>query len=72
MNLFKKEKDEQFKSIKLKSLRKTLSITPQVGRTTKSRDIVIKALPAGKRISKTGNVYYETRANRSDKPGTRL
>ncbi len=25
-----------------------------------------KAKPAGKRISKNGNVYYENRANRSD------
>ena len=37
---------------------------------TKSRnikkDLDIKALPKGKRVSKDGNVYYENRSNRSD------
>ena len=32
-----------------------------------ARDGDRKSLPAGKRISKSGKVYYETRANRSDK-----
>jgi len=30
------------------------------------------ALVPGKRISSTGNVYWETRKNRSDKRGTKL
>ncbi len=30
------------------------------------------ALPPGRRISKTGTKYTETRRNRSDKVGTRL
>ena len=72
MNLFKKSKDEEFQSIKIKSLRKSLSITPQVGRTTLLRDVKRTALPPGKRISKTGNIYYETRKNRSDKKGTKI
>jgi hypothetical protein len=32
-----------------------------------ARDGDRKSLPAGKRVSKTGKVYYETRVNRSDK-----
>ena len=31
-----------------------------------------KAKPVGKRVSKNGNVYYETRRNRSDKKGKRI
>lgn len=35
-------------------------------------DIAIKALTPGKRISKNGNEYWETRRNRSDKKGSNL
>jgi hypothetical protein len=31
-----------------------------------------KALPPGKRISRTGRVYWETRRNRSDLPGREI
>ena len=66
MNFFKKKKDEQFQSIQIESLQKSLSVTPQVGSTNIKRDFARSALPPGKRISKTGNIYYETRKNRSD------
>ena len=36
------------------------------------RDQGRKALPPGKRISKSGNVYWESRASRSDIPGSNL
>lgn len=36
------------------------------GSTTKSVDKKVKALPAGKRISKSKKTYYEYRANRAD------
>lgn len=36
------------------------------------RDLRRKALMPGKRISKTGKVYWESRANRSDLKGKRL
>jgi len=39
----------------------------QTGTTNISIDRKIQAMPPGKRISKKGNVYYEVRANRSDK-----
>ena len=38
----------------------------QKGKTTKSVDKELKALKPGKRVSKTGNTYWESRRNRSD------
>ena len=37
-----------------------------------TRDQGRRALPPGKRISKSGNVYWESRASRSDLPGSNL
>lgn len=31
-----------------------------------AKDKIFKALKPGKRVSKTGNIYYEYRINRSD------
>ena len=31
-----------------------------------------KSLPPGRRVSNTGKVYYERRANRTDMPGSML
>jgi hypothetical protein len=39
----------------------------QTGKTTKSIDVKIHAMKPGKRISESGHVYYERRANRSDR-----
>ncbi len=36
------------------------------------RDAGRSALPPGKRISKTGKIYWESRANRTDVSGTNL
>lgn len=41
--------------------------TRQTGTSKLSRDLKKQALPPGRRVSKAGNVYYERRANRSDK-----
>lgn len=38
----------------------------QTGSTTLGIDRKISAKPIGKRISETGNIYYEYRKNRSD------
>lgn len=43
--------------------------TRQTGTSKLTRDLKKQALPPGRRISKAGNVYYERRKNRSDKPG---
>lgn len=69
MGWINKTKEEEFETIKLKSLRKNLNVTPQIGRTNLIRDKKRSALPPGKRISKTGKVYWETRKNRSDLKG---
>ena len=44
----------------------TTKVLPQVGTSFKIRDRPRKALAPGKRISRNGNVYWETRTNRSD------
>ena len=43
--------------------------TRQTGTSKLTRDLNKRALAPGRRISKAGNVYYERRKNRSDKPG---
>lgn len=43
--------------------------TRQTGSSKLKRDLNKPALPPGRRVSKAGNVYYERRKNRSDKPG---
>jgi hypothetical protein len=43
--------------------------TRQTGTSKLTRDLKKRAFPPGRRISKAGNVYYERRKNRSDKPG---
>lgn len=42
----------------------------QTGTSNKKRDSARKAKAPGKRVSKTGRVYYERRRNRSDKAGS--
>ena len=45
----------------------------QLGRTNESIDKMIEALKPGKRLSESGNTYWERRKNRSDKdPKKRL
>jgi hypothetical protein len=43
--------------------------TRQTGTSKLTRDLKKQALPPGRRVSRTGRVYYERRKNRSDKPG---
>lgn len=50
-----------------KLVRSKKELKGQVGQTNLLRDAKRKALPSGKRISYTGEVYYENRANRTDK-----
>jgi len=45
------------------------STTRQTGSSSTARDRARKALAPGRRVSRTGRVYYERRKNRSDKPG---
>jgi ssDNA-binding Zn-finger/Zn-ribbon topoisomerase 1 len=49
------------------SIKKTAaSKIHQIGKTSVALDRTRVALPPGKRISKTGKIYYEYRRNRSD------
>ena len=72
MGWINKAKEEEFETIKIKSLRENIRTLKQVGTTNLKRDAVRKALVPGKRISKTGKVYWETRKNRSDSPGKKI
>jgi len=57
----------------LKKPRVIKTVNRQTGtRKSLSRDRARKALPPGKRISKSGKVYYEYRRNRSDLKGKRI
>lgn len=64
--------EEDFETIEFKNLRKNLRELPQRGRTSKKIDASRDALRAGKRVSKTGKTYWETRKNRSDAAGTKI
>jgi hypothetical protein len=52
---------------KTKPATRKAAVKKQTGRTNIAIDRKIQAKAPGKRISKSGNVYYEARANRSDK-----
>jgi len=43
--------------------------TRQTGSSKTIRDLKKRALAPGRRVSAAGNIYYERRKNRSDKPG---
>lgn len=72
MNLFESEKAKEYEVLGFKNQRRNLRVLPQKGKTNKIRDEERKALMSGKRISKTGKVYWETRRNRSDQKGSKI
>jgi len=43
----------------------------QIGSSNQGWDLRYAALPPGKRVSRAGSIYWETRKNRSDNPGSR-
>jgi len=65
-NFIKAELDKEFESIGYRNQRRNLRVLKQVGKSIKSIDEKRKALAPGKRVSKNGNTYWETRKNRSD------
>ena len=70
MDFFKKAYDKEKSSLGFKSLRKVVTKVPhQTGTSVLSRDKKRKAMPSGKRISKSGRSYYEYRKNRTDLVG---
>jgi hypothetical protein len=69
---WQKEKDEM-NPLGRPNKRKNLKVNyHQTGKTNRARDIVRKALAPGKRISKTGHTYWESRRSRSDLPNSTL
>ena len=74
MDFIKSELDREFSSIGLKNQRRNVKVLPQTqkDKVDKIRDAARKALAPGKRISKTGKIYWESRASRSDVVGTKL
>ena len=61
------------KTRKLKGPKVLKIIKYQTGkRESLKADRKRKALPPGKRISRTGKIYWETRRNRSDLPGKNI
>lgn len=74
MDFFESEKRKEFEAIGFKNQRRNLRQLPQTqkGKTDKVRDKERHALLPGKRISKTGKIYWETRTNRSDSSGSNL
>lgn len=70
MSLIKSEMD--FEVMSFRNQRRSLRTLKQVGKTSKAIDSKRQALMPGKRISKSGNVYWETRKNRSDAKGSNI
>jgi len=60
-----KQKPPQTRSLEIDE-----KVTKQTGRIKNiGKDLSRMALPPGKRVSKTGKIYYEKRRNRSDISG---
>ena len=59
-------KVKKYDSMGFMSRARTIKDLEQVGKSDKLRDETRTAYPPGKRVSKNGNVYWETRKNRSD------
>lgn len=64
--------DQEFEALGLKDRSKSVKVLEQTGRTSIKIDAKRKALAPGKRISSAGNIYWETRKNRSDSPGKKI
>lgn len=68
-NLPQVYQEESSGQLGFKSQRKILRVLKPTGKRKKfERSQVKHALPPGKRVSKTGKVYWETRKNRSYLP----
>lgn len=70
MDFIKAEMDKEFEAVGFRSKRRNLRELDQVGKTNVYEDKKRKALLPGKRMSKDGKIYWETRKNRTDRKGT--
>lgn len=72
MDFIKSELNKEFQAIGFKNQRRNLRYQKhQTGKSDKKIDASRKALLPGKRISKTGKTYFESRKNRSDLKGSK-
>jgi len=72
MNFIKTQIEKEFNSVGFKNQRRNLRKLDQVGTSNLKRDKAREALMPGKRVSKTGKTYWETRKNRSDVGNTKI
>jgi hypothetical protein len=68
------ERKKAFAPMGFKNQRRNLRQLPQTAKGQVNKDIDSRrhALLPGKRISKNGNTYWETRASRSDQKGSSI
>lgn len=69
---FEMEKVKEFEDVSTRNSRKIIKTLAQRGKSNKYYDERRKAQLPGKRISKNGKTYWETRKNRSDESGTTI
>jgi hypothetical protein len=72
MDFIKSEINKEFDSVGFKNQRRNLRQLKQVGKSDIVRDRERHALMPGKRISKTGKIYWEERKNRTDQKGSKI
>jgi len=74
MDFVKAEMNKEFNVLGFKNKRRNLRVLPQTqkSKTNKAIDKKRDALMPGKRVSRTGKVYWETRANRSDARNSKI
>jgi len=72
MDFIQSEMNKEFSAIGFKNQRRHLRTLPQTGTSSMKEDKARKALLPGKRVSKTGKIYWEGRRNRTDKKGSNV
>lgn len=74
MDFIKGEIEKEFNAVGFKNQRRNLRVLEQTGKNkviSIERDRERKSLMPGKRVSKSGKIYWESRKNRSDARGSR-
>jgi hypothetical protein len=71
-SFFKAEMIKEFKKQGADQKKVVKEFDYQRGKSNKKVDARRTALPPGKRISKSGKVYWESRKSRSDLPGSNV
>ena len=71
-SFFQAEKIKEFKKQGVNQSKSVKEFDYQVGKTNKVVDRRRTALPPGKRVSRNGKTYWESRANRSDLAGSKV